>query len=297
MRLPVALVQLDAGTDVDANIARAAALADDGRRRWRPTRRPARVPPVPRSGRRVSRLRSSDPRSHDRTVRRGRPPTRRVDPGRERRRGLRPTRHGRTTRACCWTRPGPSPRATARSTCSTWRSTTDRSTRSRRGCQPRGRAGLRRRRRRAGRDSAICYDLRFPELYRSLALAGAEVLTVPADVHRADRPRPLGGAAAGAGHRERGVRHRARPRSTAPPGGHRGVRTSHDRRSVGHGRGPGAGRRSASSGRTSTRTVSPRSVVRSPRWPTVDRRGTGSAESARSLDQLDADGAGALDGP
>jgi predicted amidohydrolase len=26
----------------------------------------------------------------------------------------------------------------------------------------------------------ICYDLRFPELYRSLALAGAEVLTVPA---------------------------------------------------------------------------------------------------------------------
>jgi predicted amidohydrolase len=27
----------------------------------------------------------------------------------------------------------------------------------------------------------ICYDLRFPELYRSLALAGAEVLTVPAN--------------------------------------------------------------------------------------------------------------------
>ena len=27
---------------------------------------------------------------------------------------------------------------------------------------------------------SICYDLRFPELYRALALAGAEVLTVPA---------------------------------------------------------------------------------------------------------------------
>jgi predicted amidohydrolase len=27
----------------------------------------------------------------------------------------------------------------------------------------------------------ICYDLRFPELYRALALAGAEVLTVPAN--------------------------------------------------------------------------------------------------------------------
>ena len=27
----------------------------------------------------------------------------------------------------------------------------------------------------------VCYDLRFPELYRSLALAGAEVLTVPAN--------------------------------------------------------------------------------------------------------------------
>jgi predicted amidohydrolase len=28
---------------------------------------------------------------------------------------------------------------------------------------------------------SICYDIRFPELYRSLALAGAEVLTVPAN--------------------------------------------------------------------------------------------------------------------
>ena len=28
---------------------------------------------------------------------------------------------------------------------------------------------------------SICYDVRFPELYRTLALAGAEVLTVPAN--------------------------------------------------------------------------------------------------------------------
>ena len=28
---------------------------------------------------------------------------------------------------------------------------------------------------------SICYDLRFPELYRALALAGAQVLTVPAN--------------------------------------------------------------------------------------------------------------------
>ncbi len=28
---------------------------------------------------------------------------------------------------------------------------------------------------------SICYDLRFPELYRALALAGAQILTVPAN--------------------------------------------------------------------------------------------------------------------
>ena len=28
---------------------------------------------------------------------------------------------------------------------------------------------------------SICYDIRFPELYRTLALAGAQVLTVPAN--------------------------------------------------------------------------------------------------------------------
>ena len=28
---------------------------------------------------------------------------------------------------------------------------------------------------------SVCYDLRFPELYRTLALAGAEILTVPSN--------------------------------------------------------------------------------------------------------------------
>ncbi len=34
----------------------------------------------------------------------------------------------------------------------------------------------------------VCYDIRFPELYRILALEGAELVTVPSRVHRADRP-------------------------------------------------------------------------------------------------------------
>ena len=53
----------------------------------------------------------------------------------------------------------------------------------------------------------VCYDLRFPELYRILALRCAR--TVGAlGLHRRHRPRPLGGAAAGAGDREPGLRPR-----------------------------------------------------------------------------------------
>ena len=64
----------------------------------------------------------------------------------------------------------------------------------------------------------VCYDLRFPELYRILAVRGARVITRPVGVHAAHRPRPLGGAAAGAGDREPGLRHRAEPgrRGAAP---------------------------------------------------------------------------------
>ena len=48
----------------------------------------------------------------------------------------------------------------------------------------------------------VCYDLRFPHLYRALAQGGADFLTVPVGLHRADRPGALACAAAGAGDRE-----------------------------------------------------------------------------------------------
>ena len=57
----------------------------------------------------------------------------------------------------------------------------------------------------------ICYDLRFPELYRRLAGWGARLVTVPAAFTDGDREGPLGGAAPGSGHREPGVRPGGRP--------------------------------------------------------------------------------------
>ena len=70
----------------------------------------------------------------------------------------------------------------------------------------------------------VCYDLRFPELYRILAVRGARVLTVPAAFTLADHARPLGGPAARARDRGPGVRgrrqpgRRARARATARAG-------------------------------------------------------------------------------
>ena len=58
---------------------------------------------------------------------------------------------------------------------------------------------------------SVCYDLRFPELYRRLAIEGAEVIVVPVGVHGRHRPGPLGAAAARPRHREPGVRHRREP--------------------------------------------------------------------------------------
>ncbi len=48
----------------------------------------------------------------------------------------------------------------------------------------------------------ICYDLRFPELYRLLALRGAQIIMVPAGFHTAYGQGSLGGLIAGAGNRE-----------------------------------------------------------------------------------------------
>ncbi len=51
---------------------------------------------------------------------------------------------------------------------------------------------------------SVCFDLRFPELFRVLALGGA-VDRAGLRVHGAHRPRSLGGPGAGAGDRESGV--------------------------------------------------------------------------------------------
>ena len=68
---------------------------------------------------------------------------------------------------------------------------------------------------------SVCYDLRFPELYRRLASAGAEVIVVPAAFTADDRPGPLGAAAARAGDREPGVRDRRRASTGAHDDGTR----------------------------------------------------------------------------
>ena len=49
----------------------------------------------------------------------------------------------------------------------------------------------------------ICYDLRFPALYRALAEAGATMLAIPSAFTQADRRGALARADARARHRER----------------------------------------------------------------------------------------------
>ena len=39
---------------------------------------------------------------------------------------------------------------------------------------------------------SICYDMRFAEMYRIMALEGAQILLMPADFYHAHRQRPLG---------------------------------------------------------------------------------------------------------
>ena len=99
---------------------------------------------------------------------------------------------------------------------------------------------------------SICYDLRFPELYRALALAGAQILTVPVGVHRADRSRPLGGSPSRARDRECGLR--PRPVADRRAAGPDGLRALGRDRSVGHGRRPGARCRRDRPRRTRPRT-------------------------------------------
>lgn len=50
---------------------------------------------------------------------------------------------------------------------------------------------------------SICYDVRFPEIYRLMALRGAQVIFVPASFTMPTGKGSLGGPSAGAGDRER----------------------------------------------------------------------------------------------
>ncbi len=113
---------------------------------------------------------------------------------------------------------------------------------------------------------SICYDLRFPGAVSDPGPGRRRGPDRAGQLHGADRPRPLGGAAPRSSHRERGVG----PGAIADrwPAGPAGIRSLDDHRPVGHGRRPGAPTASASSGRTWRRTASPRSVVRSLCWPT-----------------------------
>ena len=87
----------------------------------------------------------------------------------------------------------------------------------------------------------ICYDLRFPELYRVLALEGALLATVPAHFTLYTGQGPLAPAAARARRRERLLRRRA---GSGGRDGHRTpeLRAIADRRSLGDGARTGAGR-------------------------------------------------------
>ena len=57
----------------------------------------------------------------------------------------------------------------------------------------------------------VCYDLRFPELYRILAVRGARLITVPSAFTLSDRPGSLGGPPARPRDREPGLHRRPEP--------------------------------------------------------------------------------------
>ena len=91
----------------------------------------------------------------------------------------------------------------------------------------------------------VCYDLRFPHLYRALAQAGADFLAIPSAFTRKTGEAHWHVAAAGAGHRERLLRVRGgpgrpareRPRNLWPQPGR-----------IALGRYPGRGRRHSPGG-------------------------------------------------
>ena len=101
---------------------------------------------------------------------------------------------------------------------------------------------------------SICYDLRFPELYRELVAPRGPRAVRPLRVHRADGQGALGGPPARARHREPGLR--ARPGAGGAPRRRAHVaRAGDDRGPVGRGGRPGAGRRGRRAGRARFRAA------------------------------------------
>ena len=84
----------------------------------------------------------------------------------------------------------------------------------------------------------VCYDVRFPELSRILAVRGARVLALPAAFTLPTTRRALGAARARARDREPVLRRRGQP-GRSPPGRLRVRRALADRRPVGRGAGAG----------------------------------------------------------
>ena len=84
---------------------------------------------------------------------------------------------------------------------------------------------------------SICYDLRFPELYRALTLPRRHRRGRALRVHRGYRPGSLGAAPAGTGDGEPDLCDRCRTGRTPPVGHARLSRALDDRRPVGSGDG------------------------------------------------------------
>ena len=114
----------------------------------------------------------------------------------------------------------------------------------------------------------VCYDLRFPELYRALAVEGARVLLVPGGLHQGHRRGALGDPDPRPRDREPGLRGRGRPGRPAPARQGQ-LRRLDDRRPMG--RGPRRARptRSASWPPTSTSSARTRFARSCPASPTA----------------------------
>ncbi len=125
---------------------------------------------------------------------------------------------------------------------------------------------------------SICYDLRFPELYRILAVRGARVITVPAAFTLATTRDHWETLRAGAGDREPGIRDRRQP-GRRPPGRAALGRALDDRRPLGGRAGPGAGRRDAHRRRARPRAPARDPRAACPRSPTAGLRPTAGRRS------------------